>query len=105
MIVHKFGGTSIGNAQRFASVAEIILSHHNAGDCPGLAQTVVVVSAMSGVTNQLIAAARAAADGRDSVYREIKASLLTRHLDVVETLLPSIRERLDVGCFVEDKLH
>ena len=105
MIVHKFGGTSIGNAQRFASVAEIVLSHHNAADCPVQAQTVIVVSAMSGVTNQLVAAARAAADGRDSVYREIKASLLTRHLDVVETLLTSSRERLDVGGLVEDKLY
>jgi len=105
MIVHKFGGTSIGNAQRFASVADIILSHHDSGGDPDLAQTVVVVSAMSGVTNQLIAAARAAADGRDSVYREIKASLLTRHLDVIETLLTSSRERLDVGGLVEDKLH
>ncbi len=105
MIVHKFGGTSIGNAQRFASVADIILSHHDSGGDPDQAGTVVVVSAMSGVTNQLIAAARAAADGRDSVYREIKASLLTRHLDVIETLLTSSRERLDVGGLVEDKLH
>ena len=105
MIVHKFGGTSIGDAQRFASVAEIILSHHDAADCSDQAQTVVVVSAMSGVTNQLVAAARAAADGRDSVYREIKASLLTRHLDVVEKLLTSSRERLDVGGLVEDKLY
>ena len=60
---------------------------------------------MSGVTNQLIAGARAAAEGKDTVYREIKAELLSRHLDVVETLLTSSPERLDVGGLVEDRLH
>jgi len=105
MIVHKFGGTSVGDAQRFASVADIVLAHHNQAGNPISAQTVVVVSAMSGVTNRLIGGARAAAEGRDSVYREIKAALLTRHLDVVETLLTRSRERLDVGGLVEDQLH
>ena len=105
MIVHKFGGTSVGDAQRFASVADIVLTHHNQAGNPISAQTVVVVSAMSGVTNRLIGGARAAAEGRDSVYREIKAALLTGHLDVVETLLTRSRERLDVGGLIEDQLH
>jgi len=105
MIVHKFGGTSVGDAQRFASVADIVLAHHNQADNPATAESVVVVSAMSGVTDQLIAGARAAAEGRDSVYREIKAALLTRHLEIVESLLTRSRERLDVGGLVEDQLH
>jgi aspartate kinase len=100
MIVHKFGGTSVGDAQRFASVADILIEHHAASG-----ETAVVVSAMSGVTNQLIAGARAAAEGRDTVYREIKAGLLSRHLDVVETLLSHSPERLEVGGLVEDRLH
>jgi aspartate kinase len=66
---------------------------------------VVVVSAMSGVTNQLIAGARAAAEGKDSVYREVKARLLSRHLEVLETLLNHGPERLEVGGLVEDRLH
>ena len=105
MIVHKFGGTSVGDAQRFASVADIVLAHHNQADNPVTGESVVVVSAMSGVTDQLIAGARAAAEGRDSVYREIKAALLTRHLEIVEGLLTRNRERLDVGGLVEDQLH
>ncbi|HSR29470.1 MAG TPA: aspartate kinase [Anaerolineae bacterium] len=105
MIVHKFGGTSVADAQRFASVAGIVLAHHNQAGSPATRETVVVVSAMSGVTDQLIAGARAAADGKDQVYREIKAGLLTRHLGVVETLLTRSRERLDVGGLVEDRLH
>jgi aspartate kinase len=65
----------------------------------------VVVSAMSGATDQLIAGARAAAEGRDTTYREIKARLLSRHLDVVETLLTRNPGRLEVGGLVEDRLH
>jgi len=105
MIVHKFGGTSIGDAQRFASVADIVIEHHNKTDGAAAGETVVVVSAMSGVTNRLIAGARAAAEGKDTVYREIKAGLLSRHLEVVETLLNHSLERLEVGGLVEDRLH
>jgi len=105
MIVHKFGGTSVGDAQRFASVADILIEHHNQTNGAATGEIVVVVSAMSGVTNQLIDGARAAADGKDTEYREIKAGLLSRHLDVVETLLNYSAERLDVGGLVEDRLH
>ncbi len=105
MIVHKFGGTSVGDAQRFAGVADIVMEHHNETNGVATGETVVVVSAMSGVTSQLIAGARAAADGKDTVYREIKAGLLGRHLDIVETLLNHSPERLEVGGLVEDRLH
>lgn len=105
MIVHKFGGTSLGDAQCFSNVADIVVTYQGEGEYPGTAGAVVVVSAMCGVTEQLITGARAAADGKDSVYREVKAGLLTRHLEVVETLLTRSRERLDVGGLVEDRLH
>jgi aspartate kinase len=100
MIVHKFGGTSVGNAERFASVAEIVSEQQRDGRDP-----IVVVSAMSGVTNALIAGARAAAEGRDTAYRQIKADLLSKHLEVVGALLSHSPERLDVGGLVEDRLH
>ncbi|RLC65556.1 MAG: aspartate kinase, partial [Chloroflexi bacterium] len=105
MIVHKFGGTSVGDVRRFSEVADIVIEHRHQADSPAPAGIVVVVSAMSGVTNQLIAGARAAAEGKDAVYREIKAGLLRRHLEVVEGLLSRSPERLDVGGFVEDRLH
>ena len=97
MIVHKFGGTSVGDAERFASVADIVIQHHNKPHDAAAGDTVVVVSAMNGVTSQLIAGARAAAEGKDSVCREIRAKLLSRHLDVVQTLLNHSPERLEVG--------
>ena len=105
MIVHKFGGTSVGDAQRFSGVADILIEHQSSISGAATGETVVVVSAMSGATNQLIAGARAAAEGKDTVYREIKAGLLSRHLEVVETLLTKSPERLDVGGLVEDRLH
>ncbi len=105
MIVHKFGGTSVGDAQCFSNVADIVVAHHSRVDNPATAGVVVVVSAICGVTDQLIAGARAAAEGKDSVYREIKAALLTRHLEIVESLLTRSRERLDVGGLIEDQLH
>ena len=48
-IVLKFGGTSLGNAEKILSVAKIIQQKHKSG-----AEMLVVVSAMSGVTNDLI---------------------------------------------------
>ncbi len=103
MIVHKFGGTSIGDARCFAGVADTVLEHHGRAQDRG--ETVVVVSAMSGVTSQLIAGARAAAEGQDRVHRQIKTGLLSRHLDVVEALLNHSSERFEVGGLIEDWLH
>jgi aspartokinase/homoserine dehydrogenase 1 len=105
MIVHKFGGTSIGDARCFANVADIIIAQQNSAPGATPQEPVVVVSAMSGVTNQLIAGARAAAEGRTAAYREIKAELVSRHLDVVETLLTNNLACLEIGGLVEDQLH
>jgi len=105
MIVHKFGGTSVGSPERISNVADIVLKHHvnhQADPQPG---TVVVVSAMSEVTDQLIQSARAAARGEDSLYREIKAGLLRRHLEAVESLLAPGTDRLEAGGAIEDKLN
>jgi aspartokinase/homoserine dehydrogenase 1 len=105
MIVHKFGGTSVGNAERFASVADIVIEQRSKSSAGLEEKIVVVVSAMSGVTDRLIAGARAAAEGKDAAYREVKAKLLSRHLDVVETLLTHSPGRLEVGGLIEDRLH
>ena len=105
MIVHKFGGTSLGDARCFANVAEIVAAHHATDGREGAPRAVVVVSAMRGVTDSLMAGARAAAEGRDTTYRDIKASLLRKHLEVVDSLLTKNRERLSVGGLIEDRLH
>ncbi len=48
-LVLKFGGTSVANLERIAHVAEIVAARYQ--ECPALA---VVVSAMSGKTNELV---------------------------------------------------
>lgn len=106
MLVHKFGGTSVGDASRLAGVADIIIRQHERPSFDGGATgTIVVVSAMSGVTDQLIAGGWAAAEGRDRDFREIKANLLHRHLEAVEALLGSGPQRLEISGMIEDRLH
>ncbi|MDZ7784613.1 MAG: aspartate kinase [Halioglobus sp.] len=54
LIVQKFGGTSVGDIERIAAVAEKVAAFRAAGH-----DIVVVVSAMSGETNRLLELARA----------------------------------------------
>jgi aspartate kinase len=53
LIVQKYGGTSVGNPERIKNVARRVAEYHAKGD-----QVVVVVSAMSGVTDGLIKLAK-----------------------------------------------
>src|SRR5437016_516524 len=53
LIVQKYGGTSVGNPERIKNVAARVARYHAKGD-----QIVVVVSAMSGVTDNLIKLAK-----------------------------------------------
>src|SRR5262245_16944457 len=53
LIVQKYGGTSVGNPERIKNVASRVAKYHRGGD-----QVVVVVSAMSGVTDSLIKLAK-----------------------------------------------
>ena len=112
MIVHKFGGTSVGSGELFGRVADIVIEQQARAE--GVlddrkevqsAAPVVIVSAMSGTTDRLIAGARAATEGKDAVYRDIKAELLASHLEVVKSMLTDGRERLEVGGLIEDRLH
>src|SRR5512138_2113676 len=53
LIVQKYGGTSVANPERIKNVAARVAKYHAAGE-----QVVVVVSAMSGVTDGLIKLAK-----------------------------------------------
>ncbi len=88
MLVMKFGGTSVGDAQRLAHVAGLVAEARGEHD-----QVVVVISAMAGVTNALFAAARAAAGGEEARARELLAGLTTRHLETAQALLEAGEER------------
>jgi aspartate kinase len=67
LYVYKFGGTSVGSVERIKSVAEKVKKAQAQGD-----QIVVVLSAMSGETNRLIALAK-----------EMQAQPTEREMDVL----------------------
>ena len=54
LIVQKYGGTSVGTPERIKAVADRVKRFVDRGD-----QVVVVVSAMSGETNRLVALSQA----------------------------------------------
>lgn len=78
--VHKFGGTSLADAAAFRRAGRIVVDERTG-------QTAVVVSAMAGVTDALIALARLAA-ARDASWREALERLGSRVLAVIHDLLP-----------------
>jgi aspartokinase/homoserine dehydrogenase 1 len=85
--VMKFGGTSVGDAGCIEQVVEIIRSSSPKSNL------VVVVSAMSGVTNKLIeAATRAEIGDRDSVGA-IFDDLRKLHVEAAGLLIHSVEER------------
>lgn len=77
----KFGGTSVGNAERMERVAEIIREHASQ------AEIVVVVSAMGGVTDMLIRAATEASRGDREHWKSVRQELARRHREVADRLL------------------
>lgn len=88
MIVMKFGGTSVGSAERIKSLAERVRERLDR-------KPVVVVSALSKVTDLLIKGARQAmARGED--FQGTLQELRARHREVIESLFPEgpVRTRL-----------
>ena len=64
--VLKFGGTSVGSIDRIKKVAKTIKEHHDKGD-----EIIVVVSAMSGVTNNLIKKANSISNNFDKAELDV----------------------------------
>ena len=77
LIVHKYGGTSVGSVERIANVAQRLKKWQRAGH-----QLVVVVSAMSGETDRLI-----------NLAKRVQPNPSARELDVVA----STGEQVTVG--------
>jgi aspartate kinase len=80
LIVMKFGGTSVGSAERIAQAAQLAVDSAARGH-----MVVVVTSAMSKVTDALIGAAKQASAGQwDPAIRQ---QLFERHVAVAKTLV------------------
>jgi aspartate kinase len=80
-IVMKFGGTSVEDASAMKRVARIVLGQQ----CP---ERIVVLSAASRVTNQLLKVGNLAAEGHEDAAKEILAALRTRHKGIASDLVP-----------------
>jgi len=78
-VVHKFGGTSVADAQRYRHVADLLLAR------PENTQ-IAVVSAMKGVTDALIALAKLAAANNTDWQAQCQA-LRQRHENAARELL------------------
>jgi aspartate kinase len=88
-IVMKFGGTSVADAAAMLRVAAIVRGvAERTGAVP-----VVVVSAMSGVTDRLLALGSAAESGRDVEVATGIEQVWERHVDAARGVLPA--EKLD----------
>ncbi len=81
MQVLKFGGSSVASADAISKVLDIV------AESIKKEPTIVVVSAMSGVTDQLLMLAHSASQGTEA-YKTIVQNIEQKHLDAVRTLLP-----------------
>ena len=75
----KFGGTSVGSVSSILNVKKIVEAEKE--------PVIVVVSALGGITDKLIATSHMAANG-DSAYEVAMAEIKKRHIDMIEELIP-----------------
>ena len=85
MQVLKFGGSSVGTTDAISKVIAIVKERVQK------TPTIVVVSAMSGVTDQLILLGQTAAQG-NTAYQTMIQSLAQKHEDAVRVLLPTLQQ-------------
>jgi bifunctional aspartokinase / homoserine dehydrogenase 1 len=91
-LVMKFGGTSVGDAVAIGRTAGLVA--HSRRE---LGATVVVVSAMSGVTDLLLQGAAGAAQGYEAEFRAAALALRDKHGAALAELLPPSAERDGLG--------
>lgn len=84
--VLKFGGTSVGSAAAISTAASIAASTATAH------QAIVVVSAMSGVTDQLLRGANTAAAGDKETFLTIAQTLEQKHVAAARELITDPQE-------------
>lgn len=81
MQVMKFGGSSVANADNMSKVTDIVSKAVERD------RTILVVSAISGCTDELIRIGKLA-ENRDETYKNAIDSLQQRHHEIISSLLP-----------------
>ncbi|MCR5364577.1 MAG: bifunctional aspartate kinase/homoserine dehydrogenase I [Prevotella sp.] len=89
MKVMKFGGTSVGSVKSILSLKKIVETEARTQP------VVVVVSALNGITDLLIATSKLAKQGDDR-YREEFDAMVTRHHQMIEAIISDDKKRIDL---------
>lgn len=95
ILVMKFGGTSVQDAAAIRNVIEIVLRRSE--------HVLVVASACSGVTNQLLDAAQKAGNRDEKAARAEIRMIQKRHIAIAETLLEGSPRLEGVIAEIEEK--
>jgi aspartate kinase len=88
-LVMKFGGTSVGHATAIGQVVKIVQQARDSGEW---SRVVVVVSAMSKVTDKLLAGAQAAAGGEAAQAERLASEMWEQHMAALRELAPQTSE-------------
>ncbi|GAK35733.1 bifunctional aspartate kinase/homoserine dehydrogenase I [Bacteroides graminisolvens] len=96
MKVMKFGGTSVGSVNSILSVKKIV----EAAEEP----VIVIVSALGGVTDQLINTSKMASAG-DSRYEGEFREIVFRHVEMIKAVIPSGEQQQDLQRRVGELLN
>jgi aspartate kinase len=99
-LVMKFGGTSVGSVDALNQAAGIVQAQAECWD-----NLVVVVSAMSGVTNTLLQCAQAVALGDQDGYTRLIDELHAQHLQTVQGLIAAPEAEEALAGVVDDLIH
>ncbi len=94
MRVLKFGGTSVGTAESIKNVRSIIESIEG--------PKMVVLSAMSGVTNYLVDISEELKNDNQREVQLLVKSLKAKHLDLLDKLIPSSERNITVRLVIEN---
>ena len=89
MKVLKFGGTSVGSVKSILSLKKIVETEARTQP------VVVVVSALGGITDKLIATSQLALKG-DERWREEFDAMVTRHHQMIDTIILDNQKRVDL---------
>jgi aspartokinase/homoserine dehydrogenase 1 len=89
MKVMKFGGTSVGSVKSILSLKKIVETEARTQP------VIVVVSALDGITDKLIATSQMAKQG-DEHYREEFDAMVTRHHQMIEAIITDDKKRIDL---------
>ena len=89
MKVLKFGGTSVGSVKSILSLKKIVETEARTQP------VVVVVSALGGITDKLISTSQLALKGDDK-WREEFDAMVTRHHQMIDTIITDDKKRVDL---------